>query len=130
MLYPIELLRQTFAPHADGVTQRTACMLTGMPLFVMSSVGFLRVGGCATGWWVGGLTGFLRGSKDREASSLLPFDWGWWRGLAQNKAFRTTLRFPSGETSEKIPFACACSVRGIVSAHRCLSAVGFSSPTM
>ena len=60
---------------------------------------------------------------------LLQFDWGWWRGLAQNKAFRTTLRFPSGETSEKIPFACACSVRGIVSAHRCLSAVGFSSPT-
>ena len=54
MLYPIELLRQTFAPHADGVTQRTACMLTGMPLFVMSSVGFLRVGGCATGWRVGG----------------------------------------------------------------------------
>ena len=77
-----------------------------------------------------GVAGFLRGSKDREASSLLPFDWGWWRGLAQNKAFRTTLRFPSGETSEKIPFACACSVRGIVSAHRCLSAVGFSSPTM
>ena len=60
---------------------------------------------------------------------LLQFDWGSWRGLAQNKAFRTTLRFPSGETSEKIPFACACSVRGIVSAHRCLSAVGFSSPT-
>ena len=144
MLYPIELLRQTFAPHADGVTQRTACMLTGMPLFVMSSVGFLRVGGCATGWWVVGyrslaarvsdygvvgVAGFLWGSKDREASSLLQFDWGWWRGLAQNKAFRTTLRFPSGETSEKIPFACACSVRGIVSAHRCLSAVGFSSPT-
>ena len=82
----------------------------------------------ATSGWVG-WAGFLRGSKDREASSLLPFDWGWWRGLAQNKAFRTTLRFPSGETSEKIPFACACSVRGIVSAHRCLSAVGFSSPT-
>ena len=59
----------------------------------------------------------------------LQFDWGWWRGLAKYKAFRTTLRFPSGETSEKIPFACAYSVRGIVSAHRCLSAVGFSSPT-
>ena len=51
------------------------------------------------------------------------------RELTKYKAFRTTLRFPSGETSEKIPFACACSVRGIVSAHRCLSAVGFSSPT-
>ena len=82
----------------------------------------------ATSGWVG-WAGFLRGSKDREASSLLQFDWGWWRGLAKYKAFRTTLRFPSGETSEKIPFACACSVRGIVSAHRCLSAGGFSSPT-
>ena len=71
MLYPIELLRQTFAPHADGVTQRTACMLTGMPVFVMSSVGFLRVGGCATGWRVGGWV-----SQPRCASQRLRGGWG------------------------------------------------------
>ena len=72
MLYPIELLRQTFAPHADGVTQRTACMLTGMPLFVMSSLGFLRVGGCATGWWVGGgVDGIFAGIK-RSRGKLAP----------------------------------------------------------
>ncbi|HCN62151.1 MAG TPA: hypothetical protein DIT33_01995 [Pseudomonas sp.] len=72
MLYPIELLRQTFAPHADGVTQRTACMLTGMPLFVMSSVGFLRVGGCATGWWVGGWLGIAASLRESATTQVGP----------------------------------------------------------
>ena len=44
----------------------------------------------------------------------------------QFQSFRTTFRFHSRESSEKIPLACACSNRGIVSAHRCKSAVGFS----
>ena len=47
----------------------------------------------------------------------------------QFQSFRTTFLFHSRETSEKIPLACACSNRGIVSAHRCQSAVGFSRPT-
>ena len=38
MLYPIELLRQL-----------TACMVTGTPLFVMSSMSFLTVGRFRTG---------------------------------------------------------------------------------
>ena len=45
----------------------------------------------------------------------------------QFQSFRTTFRFHSRESSERIPLACACSNRGIVSAHRCKSAVGFSS---
>ena len=47
-----------------------------------------------------------------------------------NQSFRTTFRFHSCETSEKIPLACACPFRGIVSANRCKTAVGFSRPVM
>ena len=50
------------------------------------------------------------------------------RGL-QFQSFRTTFRFHSPESSEKIPLACACPFRGIVSANRCKTAVGFSRPT-
>ncbi|WP_278941611.1 hypothetical protein, partial [Pseudomonas helleri] len=34
----------------------------------------------------------------------------------ENQPFRTTFRFQSKDTSEKIPFACVHSIRGIVSA--------------
>ena len=85
--------------------------------------------GSATTRWLGwrDFCGDQKIARQARSYSLIGASGG--GGWAQNKAFRTTLRFPSGETSEKIPFACACSVRGIVSAHRCLSAVGFSSPT-
>ncbi len=43
MLYPIELLGQMTAT-GPGARRRTACMLTAEVGFVMSSVGFLRVG--------------------------------------------------------------------------------------
>ena len=42
MLYPIELLRHT--SPARLAVRWTACMVTGRPAFVMSSVGFLSVG--------------------------------------------------------------------------------------
>ncbi len=47
-----------------------------------------------------------------------------------NQVIRTTCPFQLSETSEKILFACACQNRGLVSAHRCPSAVGFSSPVL
>lgn len=43
MLYPIELLRH-IGDRKEMRGARTACMLTGRPAFVMSSVGFLSVG--------------------------------------------------------------------------------------
>ncbi len=46
MLYPIELLGQMTAVGPRAL-RRTACMLTAELGFVMSSVGFLSVGGSA-----------------------------------------------------------------------------------
>ena len=45
----------------------------------------------------------------------------------QNQGFRTTFRFLSRESSERITFACACLNRGIVWAYRCQTVIGFAT---